>query len=140
MIDNARSRQSLEKLLRLAKTDADLLHADLADAERAKEAAEKSLDDLAHAIKKEEANAQTDPAAFAAYMEAMSTRRHNLRTTMMLLNETVDATHERIAAAFGEVKKLEHLIAMQDKAQERTQRRRDVGALDEINARRVSRG
>ena len=46
MIETPRARRSLEKLMKIARADADVLRIDLADIERARSAAEASLTEL----------------------------------------------------------------------------------------------
>lgn len=138
MIDSARSRESLEKLLKLARGDADALRIDLADIDKAQHNAKASLTNLERSAKAEEAAcAKTAPADLGAYLEGVRARRHNLRTTLATLSDAENKARDRLEAAFIEIKKLEHLIEIFMRDARKVERRRDLTAMDEIAALRA---
>lgn len=140
MIDNERSRIGLQKLLKLARCDADALRADLADIERARSSAENSLAELQLTLKREELKSEQDPKTFADFADGARMRRHNLRTTLMTLESSYMHARERLSAAYAEIKKLEHLISMQDRARGKVQRKREQVMMDEMSAARFYKG
>ncbi len=136
MIDGPRARENLEKLLRLARADAEALRIDITDIERARSAAEASLSSLDEAARKEETvtNAAVD---IAAYREGVRARRHNLQTTLLTLADAEDNVRSRLKASFAEVKKLEHLIDMAIRAEKKAGLRSDLSAMDEVATMRA---
>jgi len=139
MIETPRARRSLEKLMKLARADADALRVDLADIERARSAAEASLADLDEKAANEETVAGHAVADIAAYREGARARRHNLRTTLITLEDAELNARTRLEAAFIEVKKLEHLIEINDRADKKAGRRGDLNAMDDIATMRARR-
>ena len=139
MIETPRARRSLEKLMKLARADADALRVDLADIERARSAAEASLADLDEKATNEETVAGHTVADIAAYREGVRARRLNLRTTLITLEDAELNARTRLEAAFIEVKKLEHLIEINDRADKKAGRRGDLNAMDDIATMRARR-
>ncbi len=139
MIETPRARRSLEKLMKLARGDADALRVDLADIERARSAAEASLADLDEKAANEEAVAGHAVADIAAYREGVCARRHNIRTTLITLEDAEMNARTRLEAAFIEVKKLEHLMEINDRADKKAGRRSDLNAMDDIATMRARR-
>ena len=140
MIENRRTRESLNKLLNLARNDADILRTDLADIDRARSTTETSLAELDHSVRREEQKPGADPAQLAAYLDGARARRHNLRTTLMTLEQSESDLRERITLAMSEIKKLEHLIELQDKSRSKSRERRERQNHDDMSAQRVYRG
>ena len=139
MIETPRARRSLEKLMKLARADADVLRVDLTDIEHAQGAAEASLADLDEKATNEEAVAGHAVADIAAYREGVRARRHNLRTTLITLGDAEMNTRTRLEAAFIEVKKLEHLIEINDRADKKAGIRSDRHEMDDIATMRARR-
>lgn len=137
MTETARARESLEKLLKLARADADALRVDLIDIERARVSAELSMTRLKETAQREEALIKGQAGAdFAAYLEGVRERRRNLQTTLMTLAEAEEGARGRLEAAHIEIKKFEHLIAMSDEAARKAAARLQRLAIDETAARR----
>ena len=139
MIDTPRARRSLDKLLKIASADCDALRIDLADVERARRAAELSLSDLEKKSAAEEAAGADAIADMAAYREGVRARRHNLRTTLMVLEDAELNARNRLETAFVEVKKLEHLIEISDRADRKSGKRTDLKDMDEVASARMRR-
>jgi hypothetical protein len=111
MIDMLRDSDSLEKLLKIARADADALRIDVIDIERARASAEHSLDSLEADVKREEAKMRDSGVVdFAAYLEEICERRRNLRATLTTLIQVEAAARSKGRGAFAEIEKLEHLI------------------------------
>lgn len=137
MTDITRARISVDKLLSLARSNADALRVDLADVEAAKKSAEDALEDISAAMRKEEAIGRTaDPAAFAAYAEGVRGRRHNLQTTLMTLEEAEEKARHQLQQAMLEIRKLEHLISLDDLASKKATSKREMRQADEHSAAR----
>jgi len=133
-----RAQESLEKLLKVARADVEALRIDLADVARAKSSAEGSLDGLDETVRREEAMMKEgDAAAFAAYMEGVRARRHNLQTTLLTLGEAEDSARDKLEAAFLEIKKLEHLIGVSERSAKKNIIRDDIRTADENFAARI---
>ncbi len=122
-----RAQESLEKLLKVALADVEALRIDLADMARAKSAAAASLDGLDETVRREEAMMkEDDAAAFEAYIEGVRARRHNLQTTLLTLGEAEDSARGKLEAAFLEIKKLEHLIGVNERGAKKNIIRDDI--------------
>lgn len=135
MMKNRRTKTSLEKLLKLARNDADSLRQDLSDIERARDSAESSLAKIDRQIREEETRRDADPIALAAFIDGARGRRHNLRVTLMTLERTELDLRERIEGAYIELKKLEHLLKMHDREDRRRAAKADLNEMNEIAAR-----
>lgn len=137
MTETARARASLEKLLRLARADADALRIDLVDIERARASAERSMSRLEETARREEELVKDQAGSdFAAYLEGVRERRRNLQTTMITLAEAEDTARGRLQSAHVELKKLEHLLAMSDETARKADLRDQRRASDEAAAAR----
>lgn len=139
MIDTPRARRSLDKLVKIARADCDALRIDLADVERARRAAEESLNDLEKKASAEEAKGADAIADMAAYREGVRARRHNLKTTLMSLEDAEQNARSRLETAFLEVKKLEHLIEISDRADRKSGKVSDLKEMDEFASARARR-
>lgn len=139
MIETPRARRGLEKLMKLARADADALRVDLTDIERAQSAAQASLADLDAKAANEEAVAGHAVADITAYREGVRARRHNLRTTLITLEDAETNARTRLQAAFIEIKKLEHLIEINERADKKAGRRSDLHEMDDIATMRARR-
>jgi flagellar export protein FliJ len=137
MIDRSRNVENLNRLLKLAHADADTLRIDLADIEKARGAAQASLERLDDLVRQEEASLSHSPKDLAAFIEGARLRRHNLKTTVMSLSDAEEAARERLRSAFVEMKKVEHLIGIEIAAADKENRRRETAAADEFGNRRT---
>ncbi len=138
MTDTVRTRESLNKLLKIARADAEALRTDLADVERAKASAEASRQALDETMREEEVSARAgDTAAFAAYVEGVRARRHNLQTTLMTLQNAEEGARDKLETSFIEIQKLEHLIGVNERAEKKSAGRREIAAADESFAARI---
>ncbi|VAW04478.1 hypothetical protein MNBD_ALPHA05-189 [hydrothermal vent metagenome] len=116
MTDMTRARAGLEKLLKFARLEAEALRTDLADVARAQSAAAASLTGLDDALHHEEAvMGDVNTTDFVAYKENMHARRHNLQTTLLTLEEAETRAKTRLEAASAEIRKLEHLICINER-------------------------
>ena len=138
MMNTPRGRDSLDKLLKLAHADADALRVDLSDIERARSAAEDSLEGLDRDVAREEEAMQGAHAGdLAAYLEGVRERKRNLQVTLMTLSEAEEAAREKLETAFIEIKKLEHLIDVNVAAEKKSGARKSQLATDDAFAARV---
>lgn len=138
MIDTPRGRDSLEKLLKLARGDADALRIDLVDIERARKAAADALDGIDEDVRREEKRLQgADGADFAAFIDGVRERRKNLQTTLMTLGDAEDEARGKLKTAFVEIKKLEHLVAMNMRDAKKTAARKAQAASDDMASTRA---
>jgi hypothetical protein len=123
MTDMTRARAGLEKLLKFARLEAEALRTDLADVARAQSAAAAALTGLDDDLRREEAmmgdvntaDFTAYKADFTAYKEGMRARRHNLQTTLLTLEEAETSAKTRLEAASAEIRKLEHLICINER-------------------------
>ena len=123
---------NLEKLLRIARAEADALRADLADIERARVAAEAGLEALEKDIREESVRA--DGADFARFIDGARERRRNLTATVFSLRDAEAAARANLEAAFVELKKLDHLLESERTVAARGKRRADARKMDDIAA------
>jgi flagellar export protein FliJ len=131
MNDTPRLRENMEKLLRIARGEADALRADLADIERARAAAKTSLTSLDEKIRTEDV-AGADHGDLARFLEGTRERRLNLRNTVATLDRAEENARLDLEAAFIEIKKLEHVLDASDAASRRASVKRDASAMQEI--------
>jgi len=136
MIEHRRNIENLNRLLKLAYADADTLRIDLADIEKARGAAQASLERLDELVRQEEALHAQSPKELGAFIEGARMRRHNLKTTVMSLSDAEEAARERLRSAFVEMKKVEHLIGIEIAAVDKENRRRETAAADDFSNRR----
>ncbi len=125
MTGRYRGVDGVDKLLKIAKAEAEIVRIDLADIERAKASAEAAIGDVAAAVAREE-GATTDAAAFATFAEAMRERRFNLNKTLNALETAGEAAREKLTAALSEIAKLERLAEINARDALIAQRRRDA--------------
>lgn len=131
----AHNQAVIEKLLKLARADANALRIDLADVERARSSAEDSLKGLDDLVKREEAAMkETGVVDFANYLEGVRERRLNLHATLISLGRAEDEARDRLGAAFGEIKKLEHLTALGARDLKKAAALADLAATDDVAA------
>ncbi len=121
MTGRFRGADSIGKLLKIARAEAETVRLDLADVDRARASTEAEIENITAAVAREEAGA-TDAAAFAAFAEAMRERRFNLNKTLNALDGAGEAAREKLTAALAEIAKLERLA--------------DINARDALAARR----
>ncbi len=128
----------IDKLLKLARADADAFRIDLADVARARTSAEDTLQNLDDHVRREEAAMkEAGVVDFANYMEGVRERRRNLQMTLIALTEAEEDAREKLQAAFGEIKKLEHLSDINARTIKKAETRADRAATDEIASLRV---
>ena len=108
MTGQFRGARGVEQLLKLARGDVEALRIDLADIETAKRGAEAALAETAEALAREE-QTPAEPGQFAAFREAMTERRFNLRSTISSLEAAAEAARGKLAEALGEIAKLERV-------------------------------
>lgn len=137
MIDTPRGRESLGKLLKLARADVDALRVDLVDIESARVAATDSLDGLDRDLaREEEAMKDAHASDVAAYLEGVRERRRNLYVTLATLTQAEDDVRDKLNNAFIEIKKLEHLIDVNVAAEKKAHGRKTQLAADDVIAAR----
>lgn len=122
-----RGADGVTTLLRIAKTDAETLRVDLTDVDRACAAASAEVENISAAMKRQE-EASTDPAAFAAYADAMRERRFNLMKTLKALDVTRAAADEKLKTALAEIAKLQRLADINAAEALKARRKRDAAA------------
>ena len=137
MKETPRARRSLTQLLKIARSDADALRVDLADIEKARQAAENAIMDLdrqAAAEEEKAASIASEEASFAlaAFRDGVRARKHNLQTTLLTLEESAEKARASLEAAFVEVQKLEHLMEINDRADRKKAGQKDRRDMDEI--------
>lgn len=116
-----RGADSIQKLLKIARADAEVMRLDLADVDRARTYAVDAIDGIAAEMSREEAASQ-DAAAFSAYADAMRERRFNLTKTLDALDIAREQSQAKLTTALAEIVKLERLA--------------DINARDALTARR----
>lgn len=116
-----RGADSIQKLLKIARADAEVMRLDFADVDRARTYAVDAIDGIAAEMVREEAASQ-DAAAFSAYADGMRERRFNLTKTLDALEIACEDSQSKLTAALSEIAKLEHLA--------------DINARDVLTARR----
>ncbi len=132
MTGRYRGAGSVEKLLKIARAEAEIVRIDLADIDRAKVAAEVAINEVEATVAREE-SASRDAAAFAAYAEAMRERRFNLRKTLDALEIASETARTKLSSALLEIAKLERLADINER-DALTERRRREARLEAENA------
>lgn len=132
-----RGADAIEKLLKIARAEADVVRMDLGDIDRARVSAAKAIEDIAAAVAREEAASQ-DAAAFAAYAGAMRERRFNLVKTLDALEIACDDTQSKLTAAVTEIAKLERLADINARDALIERRRRETRLEAENTAPRTA--
>lgn len=127
MTINFRGAGGVEKLLKLAKSEAEARRVDLAEIERAQAAAAAALDEIEATIEREN-SASADPAAMANFEEAMRERRFNLRRTLSSLELASNDMREKLRESLAEIAKLEHVLAVNKREAQTADRRREARA------------
>lgn len=133
MNETPRLRNNMEKLLRIARGEADALRVDLSDIECARDTAKSSLAGLEEKIRSEEA-AAANPGDLARFLEGARARRLNLNNTIATLEGAEENARRNLETAFIEIKKLEHLLEVNDAAARRAASKRDGDAMEEVAA------
>lgn len=137
MLDMRNASESLERLLKLARADADALRVDLGDIERARAAAAASLTRLAEITKREEEAMQDDAGVdMLAYLEGERERRLQLQASVLTLEAAETRARKRLEAAAMEIKKFEHLLALNAHSGRKGETRREQRAEDDAAASR----
>ncbi len=103
-----RGANGVQKLLKIARTDADTMRDDLQDIDRAKASARAALAEIADSVARE-VGATGDQVAFAAYADSLRERRVNLKKTLNSLEAAGEEAQEKLSGALGEIAKLERL-------------------------------
>ncbi len=126
-----REERAAARLLRTARVRVGELQSRLADIEAAIAAADSSLDWLAEAVRAEEEMRRGDPfvaVEFARFLEGAAEKRKALNATRDTLAGESLAIREMLGEALSEMKKLEHLIAINRRAAARRERAARTGA------------
>jgi|GEM_PF-2287513 len=126
-----RGADGVMTLLRIAKTDAEALRVDLAEVDRACAATSAEIENISAAMMREE-ETSTDPAAFAAYADAMRERRFNLKKTLKALDATRAAADEKLKTALAEIAKLQRLADINAAEALKARRRGEIAGESEI--------
>ena len=130
-----RGADSVQKLLEVARADAETVRIDLLDIDRGKASARAALAEIADAVARE-VGATGDPVAFAAYAEGMRERRVNLKRTLSALETAEETTQGRLTRVLGEIAKLERLAEINARDALVEKRRRDAREGDQSASRR----
>ena len=130
MTGHYRGARGVDQLLKIARSETEALRIDLADIDKAKAAAEAALEELAAAVEKEE-RAHGADASFAAYAEAMTERRFNLRKTLQSLEAAAEDVRDRLMLSLGEIAKLEEVSAVNARESANRMRKREARAEGE---------
>lgn len=133
-MNSDRVDRSLSQLMRIARQRAEGLQARLSDVEAAQESAAASLAWLERAVRTEELSAQSSDhgvVEFARFLEGAQDKRSALKATCEMLESEAAAARRDLEAAFIELKKLDHLLSVQSRAQASGSRKREVRASDE---------
>ena len=141
---------SVAKLLKVARMNADEVNAGLAAIRVSRGSTETALAQLDHAIlqerrriEKEQGDASAlDPAfidsMMAAYMERIRHKRDNMMTTLGQLADREDRLQDDLQGAYSEIKKLEHLIALTERKAAHGKKRKQDADRDADVAMRYS--
>ncbi len=127
MTGRFRGADSIGKLLKIARAEAEIVRVDLADIDRALASAAAEIEGVAAAVAREE-RGSTDAAAFAVYAEAMRERRFNLNKTLSALEGAREAARDKLSVALAEIAKLERLADINARDLLTAQRRREARA------------
>ncbi len=130
----ARDHGGISKLLKLAKADAGERRRRLADLETAYAMATSSLDQLDGEVRSEErrgAEIGADIAVLAGFQDGAREKRRAIKATLATLAVEIDEARVGLREAYGEVKKLEHLLEVREKADRRLAARKE--AADAVN-------
>lgn len=143
MSKRAREVETFEKLVKVARAQADDIRATLADIETARASAQTSLDWLAQSVRQEEIRAADlgadGPAAFARFLAATRQRRTNIEASIEQLRAREEDARTALQDAYGEVKKLEVLAERRRLKIARDDRKAEEAALSDISAARAGR-
>ncbi len=135
-----RDEKAILKLARIARARVDEAQAHLADLEAARVSAETSIDWLSRAVGAEEAGVAASPAAMAdlaRFLEGADLKKKALAATRDRLAGEIVGARDALSDAFGELKKLEHLVEIKRRAMARDASKAEVEkAADVISFRR----
>ena len=133
----AKERETLQKLLKVARARTDEVSARVADLQAARASAEESLLWLDRAVDTESCAASVNLVDLARYVGGATEKRKSLKATCAMLDREIAAARDDLAAAFAEMKKFEHLLSLARRTERRLQSKREMAALDD--AARLSR-
>ncbi len=122
MSASARDRGGISKLLKLAKADAGERRRRLADLEAAYASATASLEEIDGLMQAEEgrlAARGSDFVPLAGFQEGAREKRRALKATLSTLAVEIREARNALKSAYAEVKKLEHLLEVREKADRR---------------------
>ncbi|MEO1252483.1 MAG: hypothetical protein AAFW81_09075 [Pseudomonadota bacterium] len=132
-----RGARGVDQLLKIARAETEALRIDLRDIESAIAGAAEAMAENEAAVSRER-GADDNPVAFARFIEAMRERRLNISKTLISLEAAEETAREQLAAALGEIAKLERVAAINADEKRAADKRRETGLLDEA-ARRPRR-
>ena len=133
MTINFRGAGGVEKLLKIAKSEADARRVDLDEVEQAKCAAQAALDKIAQSVERER-ETSSDVTAIAQFEEGMRERRFNLRRTVSSLETASDEMRDKLRVSLAEIAKLEHVLEVNKREIENAGRKREARSSAERTA------
>lgn len=143
MSKQTRDRDTFEKLVKVAKAQAEDMRAVLADIETARASAETSLDWLEQSVRQEELRAAdmgpAGPAAFARFLDAARRRRANIEASIEQFRAKEEDARIALQEAFGEVRKLEIIAERRQVKAAKDDRKAEDAALSDLSAARAGR-
>ncbi|MEL6379159.1 MAG: hypothetical protein AAGK25_03055 [Pseudomonadota bacterium] len=138
-----RLAHSVQKLLKVARLEADRINADLAAIRVSRTSTETALAQLDHADLQERHRLEKMQAANPAlamndaatnFVERSRIKRANMTATLDQLGTREEAAKTDLQTAYAEIKKLEHLIEISERKAGETARR----AQDEVRTQMLS--
>lgn len=139
MVAKTREEKNLEKLLKVAKANADERGRHLANIEAAQASAKASLDWLEQSAASEGdgviRSANPNIVALQSFMGGVTEKRAALEATHERLSHEIDGVRAELSDAYREVKKVEHLLEIRSKTARKRSGRRAAEALSELALR-----
>lgn len=136
-----RLAHSVQKLLKVARLEADRINADLAAIRVSRSSTETALAQLDHADLQEQHRLEkmqaTNPElaaneASTNFVERSRIKRANMTATLDQLAMREETAKSELQTAYGEIKKLEHLIEISERKQGETARRAEAEMRNEM--------
>lgn len=134
--------KTLKTLIRLKKDEVDKLKKELTQLEERQQRLIDEHDALNVQMAHEAEVAAQFPecaGSFAAYVKKTLERQKNLKTTINLLQESIDKKRDELQLEFGELKKYEIALEQRQNAILNEAKRRDALKMDEVALRGFSR-
>lgn len=129
-MNSTKSIENLTKLMRVAKQKTEEISTLIADLEAAKVSAGTSLDWLEQAIKTEERRPGVNLVDLARYMEGATQKRTALAATQDTLKSEIEIAKKDLSDSFAAMKKLEHLVSVARRADQKRRVRREATVSD----------